>query len=302
MPAQTPTATPFPEKIHKFYTEDLMIRASVARTTPIVRHMCEIQKLGPLARMGMGRALTGALLMASQLREGQQIGVHFRGDGPLGGLFAEASFESEARGYCHNGHADLPLKNGRLDLAGGVGRGLLSVARSQPFQKQPHIGLVPIVSGEIGDDLAHYLYQSHQIPSILALGVYLSKDGEVEAAGGVLIELMPGASESLIAELEARARGAGSLSQRILAGESERQILEAYAHGSPLVAVEHEYPITYKCRCSSERVDRTLLLLGRAALAEMILKGEPVAVQCQFCGRQYTVPVSELQALIKTLA
>ena len=113
----------------------------------------------------LGRALTGAILMVSQQSEPAHR-YHLSRDGPLGNLFAEASYEGEARGYCSNGQAQLPLKNGHLDVSGGIGRGVLAVVRSLPFQKEPHSGIVPILSGEVSEDLAYYLFQSHQIPSI----------------------------------------------------------------------------------------------------------------------------------------
>jgi len=285
------------EKIYKFYSEDLMIRASVAITTNVVAQMCAIQKTFPLASISLGRALTGALLMASQLRDGQRVGLYWNGDGPLGGIFAEANYEAQARGYCNNAQADLPLKNGKLDLSSAVGKGTLNVTRSQPFQKQPHVSIVPIATGEIGEDLAYYLMQSHQIPSIISLAVYLDGDGSILAAGGVLIELMPGATENLISTLESRALQAPPLSQLLMAGKSPQDLLAVYAHTDKLVAVEHEFPITYTCRCSRDRVDRTLTLLGKATLAEMILKGEAVPVTCQFCGRSYAVSVDELRQL-----
>lgn len=289
------------EIIHKFYSEDLMIRASAAITTDIVREMCTIQKTLPLASIASGRAITGALLMASQLKEGQRIGLYFNGDGPLGALFAEANFEAQARGYCQNPAADLPLKDGKLDIAGAIGNGTLNVTRSQPFQKQPHVGIVPIAGGGIGKDLAFYLYQSHQIPSIVSLAVYLDGDGSVVAAGGVLIELMPGADEKVIRTLEERAEKAGSLSGHLRRGARPLDLVKLYAHDPHLVEVEHDYPITYTCRCSRERVDRTLVLLGKAALAEMILKGDVVPVVCQFCGRSYAVGTDELRTLAHSI-
>jgi molecular chaperone Hsp33 len=286
------------EKVHKFYTQDLRLRASAAVTTQVVQEMCTRQNLFPLGAMGLGRVLTGALLMASQLRAEQNMSINFRGDGPLGVLFAEASFESETRGYCQNPHADPPRKNGHLDLPAGVGRGVLTIARNMPFQKQPQVGIVPIVSGEIGDDLAHYMFQSHQIPSVISLAVSLDKDGKVQVAGGVLIEVLPGATDSLLATLEKKAREARPLSQQLIAGVSPRQLVEAYTHGSTLVEVDHPYPISYTCRCSLERVERTLLLLGKEALEEMVAEGQDRAIQCQFCGRTYQVTLAEMKALL----
>ncbi len=285
------------DKVHKFYSEDLRLRVAVAITSETVAKMCSLQKTFPIASIALGRSLTGAVLLASQMKEGQRIGVHFSGDGPLGWVFAEANYESEARGYCSNPQADLPLKDGKLDVAGGVGKGLLTVTRSQPFQKDPHRGIVPITSGEVSPDLAYYLFQSHQVPSIISLAVYLDGDGSVIAAGGVFVELMPEAPEGLIRTLEEKSAKAPSLSKQLAASEAPIELAKSYVHDSPLIPVKHPFDVTYTCKCSRERVERTLVLTGRASLAEMILKGADVPVTCQFCGKSFTVTVEEIRAL-----
>ncbi len=290
-----------PEKVHKFISRDLKIRVGATITTEIVQKMCSVQGAFPLAAIAMGRTLTGAILMASQLKRGHRIGLYFRGDGPLGSLFAEANFEGEARGYVNNPSADLPLSGGHIDVPGGIGKGTLTVTRTMPFQKQPHNGIVPIETGTVSEDIAYYLFQSFQVPSVVSRSVPLDGDGSVLAAGGVLVEVMPGADETLISILEARARSAPSLSKRILAGDSPLALATAYAHDSELIEVEHDFPISYTCRCTRERVDRTLYLLGRAALAEMVLKGEDVPVVCQFCGQTYTVTKDDLRKIQQAL-
>jgi molecular chaperone Hsp33 len=285
-------------KVYKFYSEDLMLRVSAAITTEVVREMKAKQKSFPLPAMASGQALTGAILMASQLSAGQRVGLHFRGSGPLGWFYTEASFECEVRGYCSNPHADVRTRDGHLDIAKGLGTGLLTVTRNLPFQKQPHTGIVPLVSGEISQNIAHYLFQSHQIPSVVSLTVSLDKDGEVTAAGGVLVEVMPGASESLINTLEERCRQAPALSREILAGATPEQFAQHYAHGSKLVMVEHPHPIAYSCRCEQERAQRAVAFLGRSAVSEMVLKGKDVAVTCEFCGQSYVVTIAEMRAIL----
>lgn len=287
--------------IAKFFSEDLMLRVSVAVTTDAIRKMFATQKPLPLASICLGRAMTGAVLMASQMKDGQRIGVHFNGNGPLGPLFAEANFEGEARAYCQNAQADLPLKDGKLDISGAIGEGILTVTRSQPFQKDPHRGIVPIVNGEISQDLAYYLFQSHQIPSVIALAVYLDGDGSVLASGGVLIEVLPGATEKLIATLERKSTEAPSLSKRLNAGVSPLELAQVYCHDSPLVQVEHPHNVKFVCKCNRERVDRTLSLFGRASLAEMALKGEDVPVTCEFCGKHYTVTAEEIRKILESI-
>ena len=286
------------DKVHKFYSEDLRLRVAVAITTEAVSQMCDLQDTFPVASIALGRTLTGALLMASQLKDGQRIGVHFSGDGPLGWVFAEANYEGETRGYCSNAQTVLPLKDGRVDVAGGIGKGILTVTRSQPFQKDPHRGIVPITSGEISPDLAYYLFQSHQVPSIISLAVYLDANGKVQAAGGVFVELMPEAPDALVKDLEEKATKAPSLSKALAAGAAPIDLAKMYVHDSELIPVDHPFEVSYSCKCSKERVERTLVLTGRASLAEMILKGAEVPVTCQFCGKQYLVTVDELRALM----
>ncbi len=288
-------------KVHKYFSSDLFIRAAAADTTELVRECKTLQGLSPLATIAMGRAITGAVLMASQLREGQAVGLYFKGDGPLGTLFAEATYESAARAYCANPKLQAILKDGRWDLPAAIGQGTLQVTRTQPFQKQPHIGLVPLWKGEISPDLAFYLFQSDQIPAIVSLTVHLGPDGEVEAAGGVLLEVLPGASEKILSQIEANAKQAEALSSVIANRKPLIEWVKPLSHDPSLTEVVHDFPIHYKCRCSQERVDRGLTILGKATLMEMILKGDPAHVTCQFCGRNYTVPVEEIRHILKTM-
>jgi len=287
------------EKVHKFYTEDLAVRASVVVSTELCKEICSIHDTYPLATLALGRLLTGTVLMASQLWEKQSLSVRLEGNGPLGHLYSESSFEGASRAYVQNPHVDLPhLADGKLDLKSAVGEGVLIVNRNIPFQRQSQMGVVPIVSGEIGQDLAFYLHQSHQIPSVVSLSVSLNKEGQVTAAGGVLLELIPGAPESTVSQLEKRAAQAGSLSLRIQEGESPLEIVKNYLHDSAIVPVEHNHFIAYSCRCSMDRVEKTLSLMGRVTLAEMALKGEDVSVKCEFCGKQYVVPVTRIRELL----
>ncbi|NBX93036.1 MAG: Hsp33 family molecular chaperone HslO [Proteobacteria bacterium] len=291
------------EKVHKFYTEDLAVRASVVISTGICREICSIHQTFPLATMAVGRLLTGTLLMASQLWEQQSLSVRLEGSGALGHLYAESAFEGTCRAYVQNPQADIPhLSDGRLDLKSAIGEGVLVVNKNIPFQRQSQMGIVPIVSGEIGEDLAFYLQQSHQIPSIVSLSVSLDKEGKVTAAGGVLIELIPGAPETIIKNLEDKIALAGPLSVRLQRGDNPREIIGEYLHNSPIIGVEHEHPIRYSCRCSMEKVEKTLTLMGKATLAEMALKGENVGVKCEFCGKQYQATVTRIKELLRLLA
>lgn len=289
------------ERVMKFYTKDLALRASATVTTELVRDMVSMQNSAPPASIALGRLITAAVLMATQQKDGQRIGIRVMGDGPLGELFVDASYEGKARGYCQNPLADVPLKDGSVDVAKAVGKGVIAVTRNVPFQKQPHQGIVPLVTGEISQDLANYFKQSQQTPTLIALTVSLDKTGQVKAAGGVLIELMPGADESVIEQLEKKASLTPKLSDLLESPNPEMDMVHRFIHDSELVAVEHEHAIEFFCPCTMERVERTLGLLGRSTLAEMALKGEPVLVNCEFCQRQYSVDTARLRTLLSEI-
>ena len=290
------------QRVHRFYSDDLFIRATSVVCTEVVREMCEAQKTGPLATMALGRAMTGAVLMAAQLRDKQVVGLHFRGNGPLGSIYAEASYEGDCRGWCDEPEANLPLKDGRIDVAGGVGIGLLNVIRSQPFEKAPHVGTVELISSEIGDDIAYYLQQSHQIPSIVALGVILSPEGTVQSAGGVLMELMPGATESVISSLEASAKNAKPLTSMLAEGHSPEVLLRNYSGAIAMNPAEHDFELKYTCRCSIDRVERSITMLGRDEVMKMVAEGRDANVRCEFCGRTYKISLTRLQEILSGFA
>lgn len=288
----------FLQRVHRFYSDDLFIRATSVISTEPVREMCSLQKTGPLATMALGRAVTGALLMAAQLRDNQVVALHFRGQGPLGSVYAEASYEGECRGWCDAPDASVPLKDGRIDVAKGLGIGLLNVIRSQPFEKAPHVGTVEMISSEIGDDIAYYLQQSHQIPSVVALGVVLAEDGTVDASGGVLIELMPGATDNVISQLEACVAAAKPLSQLLREGRSPIELLKNYSGPILMNEAEHSFDIRYACRCSSDRVTRSITMLGRDEVAKMVAESKDARVRCEFCGRTYVLSIAKLREIL----
>ena len=289
-------------KVHRFYTEDLTVRASYVESTEICQEVSEIHSTFPIPTILIGRLLSGAALLASQLWEKQSLSIRLEGNGPIGQLYAESSFEGQVRAYVTNPDVDLPRdSNGHLDLKSAVGGGLLVVNRNVPFQRHPQMGIVPIVSGEISQDLAFYLQQSHQTPSVISLTVTLDNTGTVIAAGGVLLELIAGAPDSIIRNLESKAQSAESLSKMIREKLSPKEIVAQYTHSSSLKEVEHPYFLSYTCRCSVQRVERTLSLMGKGTLSEMALKGEPVKVKCEFCGKQYEIEVKKLRELLLSL-
>lgn len=290
------------EKVHRFYTEDLTVRASYVETTQLCGSVSEIHSSFPIATILLGRLLTGATLLASQLWEGQSLSLRVESNGPIGQLYAESSYEGKVRAYVTHPHLDLPPNaEGHFDLKGAVGGGLLVVNRNVPFQRHPQMGIVPIVCGEISKDLAFYLEQSQQTPSVVSLTVTLDSSGKVIASGGVLLEVIAGAPESIIGELERKTSLAPPLSKMILDKRTPKEIVSQYTHSTQLKDVDHPYFLSYSCRCSIQRVEHTLSLMGRGTLSEMVLKGEAVQVKCEFCGKQYEVEINQVRQLLNSL-
>lgn len=286
------------ERVHRFVSKDLTVRIAAVNATEVVKHMQNLQNTYPLATVAVGRGMVGALLMASQLKDGQLVGLLFRGNGPLQSVYAEASYEGHVRGYTPNPRYQPDNYDNGLSVAEAVGQGTLSVSRHQPFQKQPFHGTVEIVSGEIGQDIAHYLHQSHQIRSLVSLGVYLDSDGKVQSAGGVLIEVMPGVEEELVEKIQNNYESKKpNISKMLLDGAQPVDLVAPFMDGIPFESLDHKHDIEYFCPCTKERVVRALETLGVEELQDMIDKNENADVTCQICGRPYTVSVIEIQQI-----
>jgi len=286
------------QRVHRFVTNDLTVRVAAVNATQVVQEMQNLQKSMPLATLGVGRGMVASLLMAAQLKEGQDVGLYLRGNGPLGSVYAEATFQGHVRGYCPFPNFVAPTPEDALALGKALGSGTLTVARHQPFQRQPFHGTVNLVSGEVGDDVAHYLAQSHQIRSLVSLGVYLDTYGRVRAAGGVLIEVMPGVEDSIVEKLqknhEAQTR---SISELIHGGATTEELVKPYLQGLPAMEIPHDFPIQYACPCTVDRVKAALTILGEKGLEEMITDNEDAEITCQICGRGYQIKVVELKSL-----
>lgn len=291
------------ERVHRYVSNDFTLRIAAVNATAVVQEMQKLQTMSPLPTVAVGRSMIGALLMASHLKEGQQVGLYFRGSGPISSVYAEAHFEGQVRGYTPHALYEPAQYPQHLSLKEAVGSsGLLTVTRHQPFQKQPFQGSVEMVSGEIGDDIAHYLHQSQQIRSLISLGVYLDTFGRVRAAGGFLIEVMPGVEEKVVAQLEANQKDATlSVSQALFDGVPLPDLIAPYLKGIPHTELDHDYPVVYSCPCDKERVIRAIETLGKDELKDMVDKNEKAEVVCQVCGRPYTIEVEDLEEIRKKL-
>lgn len=289
-------------KVHRFVSNDLTLRAAAVDATDVVLEMQRLHKAFPLASAGVGKAMVGALLLASQLKDKQQVGLLFRGNGALKSIYAEADFEGNVRAYTPNPQYEPPTYEEGLKLSHALGHGTLTVARHQPFQKQPFHGTVEMVTGEIGDDIAHYLHQSHQIRSIVSLGIYLDQHGHVVKAGGVIVEVMPGVEENIVDLLQKNADTKKvSVSKILREGGVPTDLVQPFLEGIPYTQLEHDYEIQYFCPCSKDRVIAALEVLGEADLQDMIDKAEKPEIICQMCGKPYHFELEEVEEIREAL-
>lgn len=281
-------------------TKDGGIRGLAVVTTGLVEEARRRHNVWPTAIAALGRALTGGILLGALLKTGQRVAIKIEGDGPLKKILVEADSNGAVRGYVARPQVHLPPRNGKLDVAGAVGRtGVLTVSKDLRL-KEPYTGIVRLVSGEIAEDLAFYLVESEQVPSALALGVYVETDGRVSAAGGFLIQTLPPVHEEILEQLIGRIQGLPPVTDLLRGGQSPEDILAAIYGECPYRVLE-KYAVAWQCSCSRERVERVLLTLGRAELMEMAQQEEVTAVTCEFCGQSYLFTSADLQRLAEDL-
>ncbi len=284
--------------IEKYISLNGELRAAAVVATEVIQDMQSIHNSLPIGTAALGRAIIGAGLLASFLKNsGARISLHFKGDGPLGTVFAEGDESGAVRGFLINPQVHLPSKNGKLNVGSGVGKGTLTVATSVPTTKQPYSGSVEIQTGEIGEDIAYYLYQSQQIPSIVALGVFVETDHTVSAAGGVLVQLMPGAKEETIGILEKQVKKMRSVTEMVKAGLGPSQLVQEVLGEIKFRKLEIQRDMHYGCSCNITKVERSLILMGPGEIEILIQKNEPAQVTCDFCGRKYYIDQKTLSVL-----
>ncbi len=271
------------------------VRALVA--TELVSDAASRHTLAPTAANALGRALMGGVLIAAGATDGETVQIQFKGDGPLGSMLVIADHEGRVRGTVANPAASPPLRDGRFDVGAAVGRGVLIVVRSNPRWREPHTGIVPLETGEVARDLAHYLRDSEQTPSAVGLGVSTGRRGEIDAAGGFLVQALPAAGDETLAQIEANVRSIGSTAELVRAGAGGSEILDALLDGVGTRSVHRSRPSFY-CPCRRERVQQTVVLLGREELRELVVQRESLTVRCEFCGASYVLDADELGALM----
>ncbi len=273
------------------------VRALAAVTTAVVEEARHRHGTYPTATAALGRTLTAALLLGGTMKDEERLSIELVGDGPLRRVMAATTGAGTVRGYVARPATHLPSKRGKLDVAGAIGSGILCVIRTQPWNKEPYRSVMRLVSGEIAEDVAHYLVSSEQIPSAVALGVFVNREGDVGAAGGFLVQMMSGADERVMRHVE---RTVGSLPQvttLIREGAGPRALLDAVLAGLDVEALDAQ-STRFDCPCTRERVFGAILLLGAEEIADMIARDGGAEVTCEFCAERYVIAADELRMLI----
>lgn len=279
------------------------IRVVGAITTRLTEEARQRHQMSYVATAALGRTMTAGLLMASSMkRAGSRINLRIRGDGPLGGILVDAGLDGTVRGYVGNPQVELPPNaKGKLDVGGAVGNGFLYVVRDIGYG-YPYSSTVELVSGEIGDDIAHYLVTSEQTPSALMVGVFVDKTG-VTAAGGLLVQVLPKAArdESLIQLLESRIASLSGFTSLLRAGKTLNDIFQDLLADLGLFIFPETQILRFYCGCSFDRVLGALKLLGTDELQDMIVKDNGAEATCEFCGEVYNASREHLTQLIEEL-
>ena len=270
-----------------------------AVTTNIVAEAARRHDLWPTVAAALGRTLTGALLLGSSLKELDRLTVQIVSDGPVGGITVEANARGEVRGYVRNPEAHAPYnEKGKFDVRAVVGEGMFYVTRESGYDmglyREPYRGSVPIVSGEIAEDFAYYLTKSEQIPSAVLLGVHLQPAAPyVSAAGGLMIQMMPGADEKTIGTIEASVSRMPQATTMIREGARPADLLRA-ALGDIEFEMLDERPVTFACPCSHERAVSMISSIDRAELESMLREDRGAVMTCHFCNETYRLDEDEL--------
>ena len=288
------------DRIIRATAGDGYIKMAVITAKDMIERARSIHGCAPTACAALGRTLCAASLMGQAMKEDNAtLTIRINGGGPIGSIVAGSDCDGNVRGYVGNPGLDLPLRSdGKLNVGAAVGRdGMVTVSRDIGL-REPYIGSVELISGEIAEDITAYLTESEQVPSACALGVLIDTDLSVKAAGGFIVQLMPGADEDMISRLEDNIFMMDQLTT-VLDEDGEEELFRQVLKGFEYHTVG-EYPVEYRCYCSRERVEEALTCIDGSELDEIIAEGKDISVSCQFCDRVYSFTPEELKSLKKT--
>jgi molecular chaperone Hsp33 len=289
---------------------DGTVRCMAAVTTKLVAEAARRHNTSPTVAAALGRTLTGTLLLGSSLKELDRLTVQITGDGPIGGITAEANARGQVRGYVRNPEANVPLnETGKLDVRTVVGSGMFYVIRESGYDvglyREPYRGSVPLVSGEIAEDFAYYLAKSEQIPSAVMLGVHVRadelSDAYVSAAGGLMIQIMPGADERTVAAIEEGVRHTPQTTVMIRDGASPHDLLRTALGDIDFESLE-ERVVSFACTCSYERAVSLISSIDRSELESMLREDKGAVMSCHFCNETYRIDETEMERIVRESA
>ena len=277
---------------------DGQVRAFAATTKELVEAAREHHNTSPVATAALGRLLTAGAMMGSMMKnDTDMLTLQIRGDGPIEGITVTADSHANVKGYVGNPDVMLPPKNGKLDVGGAVGIGLLQVIKDMGL-KEPYSGQTILVSSEIAEDLTYYFANSEQVPSSVGLGVLMDKDNTVACAGGFIIQMMPFAKEETISQIEENLKNITSVTDHLKKGETPEQILKILL-GNLGLEITSTMPTKFYCNCSKERVEKAVISVGKKEIQDMIDDGQDIEVKCHFCNTAYKYSVEELKDILK---
>ena len=288
------------DQLVRAITADGMVKAVAVSTRELTERARNIHKTLPVGTAALGRTLAAASMMGNALKDPDaSLTLQIKGGGPLGTILAVSDAAGDVRGYVQNPSVDIPLReDGKLDVGTAVGSsGTLTVIKDLRM-KEPYVGSVGLLGGEIAEDLAAYFVESEQIPTACALGVLVDRDQSVKVAGGYIIQLLPGAGEDVIAKVEGGVLAAGAVTGLLDRGLSPEELLRAVLSDFEVEILE-ERPITYRCYCSRDRVERALISMGAEELEDMLAQQGGCELGCQFCDETYQFSAQELRELLE---
>ena len=277
---------------------DGQVRAFAATTQNLVEEARGRHNTSPVVTAALGRLLTAGGMMGSMMKnDTDMLTIQIKGDGPIGGLTVTADVNGNVKGYAENPDVILPPKNGKLDVGGAIGIGLLNIIKDMGL-KEPYVGQTILVTSEIAEDLTYYFANSEQVPSSVGLGVLMNKDNTVRCAGGFIVQVMPFVSDDVVTRLEENIKNISSVTSMLDEGCTPEQMLERVLDGLDMVVTD-TLPTQFMCNCSHDRIEKAIISIGKKDIQEMIDEGKEVEVKCHFCNTAYKFSVDELKEILK---
>lgn len=281
--------------LQKAYCANGCAKIYVATTTQMCKHAQEIHNMWPTSAAALGRVLTIGAIMSSTYKSGEHLTIKVCGDGPIGQITVEAT-DGKVRGFVHNPGVYLTYNNGHLNVGAGVGSNGEIVVIKDLHMREPFSSTCELRSGEIADDFTYYFAASEQIPSSVALGVLFDKDAKVKAAGGFLLQIMPGCSDDDIKKLEDKLSKIRPISEMIDQNMTPEEIIKEITDGD--YQLLETKPLSYECNCSKEKFARGIISLGKNEIEDIIKTNESIEVNCNFCQKKYTFDKKDLEDML----